>query len=75
MARRPRGTVGTTIASGWKVLPVTKTTVTEEAARAGISAAYFVDLMVANLPRDPKTGLPPWVPVQSKDGELPIDSA
>ena len=74
MARRPNGTVGETLITGWRIRKANKRQVAAVAAAAGISESALVDLMIEKLPLTDQ-GIPSWLPEKDRSEELPIDPA
>lgn len=75
-ARKPRGTRVDPVGLGWAVESEAKQAFQVIAARANMSAAELFELTTANmLIHLNEQGLPDWLPVRARDGELPIDSA
>jgi hypothetical protein len=72
--RLPRDTRTKAVRLGYAIEEADKLRLESIAAKSGLSAAAFVELMVRNLPLTDQ-GIPEWIPPLDRDGELPIDSA
>lgn len=75
--RLPRGTRVDPVRLGWAIERERKARIEELAVRANVSAAVFLEHMLAHIETEiSPEGLPTWWPeTTTEDGELPIDSA
>lgn len=69
--RLPRNTRTTPVRLAYAIEQADKLELERLAAKGGVSAAMFVELMVRNLPLT-ADGLPEWLPLKSASEELPI---
>ncbi|TFC01500.1 hypothetical protein E3O42_10320 [Cryobacterium adonitolivorans] len=69
--RLPRNTRTKSVRLGYAIEEADKLELERIAAKGGVSAAVFVELMVRNLPLTAE-GLPEWMPTTSNE-ELPIN--
>ena len=71
--RRERGTLKNPVTLGWVVQKQQREKFIAIAERADVSAAVLFEQVVDHLELTDQ-GIPPWMPLKNRDGELPIDS-